>query len=100
MTRAGAEFTFSTSSETYELVDEIVDELVTVHGVTRLEAVARANCQWGGLDLSGPDDIVLHEDAYYWAIVILYERPIPDWWEGADRTSWARRPAPETSVGT
>ena len=87
-------FKFPMSSEVAELVVEILDELTGRNGLPLREAVARMNAQWGDLDLTSPTDIVLHETGYFWATIMLFEEPIPDWWEGADRSTWARRAAP------
>lgn len=92
-------FTFSMSSEVAELVADIVDELVGRNGLSLPESVARINAQWGDLDMTSPTDIALHETSFYWATAMLYERPIPDWWEGADRSLWTRRAAPPVESG-
>lgn len=92
-------FKFSMSTEVAELVADILDELTGRNGFPLPEAVARINAQWGDLDMTSPTDIVLHETDFYWATVMLYEQPIPDWWEGADRSSWTRRAAPPADSG-
>jgi hypothetical protein len=92
-------FTFPMSTKVAALVTEILDELIDRNGLSLPEAVARINAQWGAFDMTSPTDIVLHETDFYWATVILYEEPIPDWWEGADRLSWTRRAAPPVDSG-
>jgi hypothetical protein len=92
-------FNFRMSTEVAALVINILEELVDRNGLPVSEAVARINAQWSGLDMSGPSDIVLHETGFYWSTVILYERPIPDWWEQADRGSWHRCAAPSADSG-
>ncbi len=82
------------STEVAALVIDILEELIGRNGLALPEAVARINAQWGGSDMIGPTDLVLHETGFYWSTVILYEEPIPDWWEQADRSSWTRRVAP------
>lgn len=84
-------FKFSMSSEVAELVVEILDELTKRNGLPLREAVARMNAQWGDLDLTSPTDIVLHETGYFWATIMLFEEPIPHWWEGSDRSGWVQR---------
>lgn len=92
-------FIFAMSDEVAELVGEIVDELVSRHGISRAEATARINQRWGHLDMSSSEDIVLHEDAYYWAMTILFGDDVPDWWAGADRSAWPVRPVPPRGSG-
>ena len=92
-------FTFPMSTEVAALVGEILDELTGRNGLTLPESVARINAQWGGLDMTGPADIALHETGFYWATVMLFEEPIPDWWEGADRSSWRRISPPSAESG-
>jgi hypothetical protein len=67
--------------------------MVRVFGISRAEAVARINAQWRGQELLDEDDIVLHEDTYYWALSIYY-RDVPDWNPDADRSDWPIVPAP------
>lgn len=92
-------FIFPMSPEVAELVDEFLEELTDRNGLPLSEAVARINAQWRDVDLTSPTDIVLHETGFYWATVILFVEPIPDWWEGADRSSWTRRAAPSADSG-
>ncbi|WP_454854620.1 hypothetical protein [Promicromonospora soli] len=90
---------FPVSAEVAALVVDVVEELVGRNELSLEEAVARINAQWGGLDMTSPTDISLHETGFFWATVMLYEQPIPDWWEGADRSSWTRSPAPPADSG-
>jgi hypothetical protein len=92
-------FTFPVSTEVAALVVDILEELLGRNGLPLPEAVARINAQWGGLDMTSPTDISLHETGFFWATVMLYEEPISDWWEGADRSAWTRRPAPPVDSG-
>ena len=82
------------STEVEELVPEILSELVERDGLSLAESVARINERWIGMDFTSPTAMVMHETAFYWSTTTLYEEPIPDWWEGADRSSWRRYPAP------
>jgi hypothetical protein len=92
-------FNFRMSTEIATLVIDILEELIDRNGLPLHEAVARINAQWSESGVIGPTDIVLHETGFFWSTVILYEEPIPDWWEQADRSSWARRVAPPADSG-
>ena len=83
-----------TSTDVDELLSDIRDEMATVLGVSDAEAVARINQQWQGQDLSGDDEIVLHEDGYFWALSIYFGGNVPDWSPDADRSNWMPKPAP------
>lgn len=87
-------FKFSMSTEVEELVADILSELVERGGLPLAESVARINELWVGMDFTSSTTMVMHETAFYWSTNILDEEPIPDWWEGVDRSSWRRRPAP------
>lgn len=56
-------------------------------GISIEEAVARINQHWYGQEFLEEDEIVFHEDAHYWAMVIYYEG-VPDWNPEADRSHW------------
>lgn len=86
-------YLMKTSPETLELLEDTADEMVSQCGISRAEAVARINRHWEGLDLSGPNDLILHEDETYWALAIYYEE-VPDWQANADRANWRSRPTP------
>lgn len=88
-----------TSAETRELLDDIADEMSSAFSIPRPEAVARINEHWGDLDLSSGDDLVLHEDAYYWALWIYFGGAVPDWSPQADRTAWVPRAVPPRGSG-
>ncbi len=89
-----SEFLMETSEDTSCLLQEIVDEMISMFGISRREAVARVNRQWKGMDLSGEDEIILHEDAYYWCLAIYYG-VVSDWSPSADRSTWEPIPAPD-----
>lgn len=76
------------SAEVDELLRDIRDEMIALLGISESEAVARINRMWEGLDLSSEDDILLHEDGYYWALFIYFGGRVPDWHPDADRSSW------------
>ena len=93
-------FTFSMSTEVAELVVDVLDELTGRSDLPLPEAVARINAQWGDLDMTSPTDIALHETGFFWATMMLFEQPVQDWSEGADRSSWTRRAAPPVDCWT
>ncbi|MFY1634134.1 hypothetical protein ACN27F_12770 [Solwaraspora sp. WMMB335] len=86
------------SVEVRELLDATAAEMVELFGISRAEAVARINEQWHGQDFSGDDEIVLHEDRRYWAMIIYFGE-VPDWSDDADRSDWVPRPAPSRQSG-
>jgi hypothetical protein len=92
-------FMFRMSTQVAALVIDILEELLGRNGLPLSEAVARINGQWGHIDMTSPTDISLHETGFFWATVMLYEEPIPDWGEGTDRSAWTRRPAPPVDSG-
>jgi hypothetical protein len=81
------------------LLNAIADEMVSLFGITRAEAVARINEQWHHQDLSSDDDVILHEDEYYWALFIYFGGNVPDWSRTADRSEWSSRPVPAQQSG-
>lgn len=93
------EFQLVASGEILKLLADIVDEMVVEFAISREEAVARINQQWHGADLSGEDEIILHEDERYWALWIFYGGNIPDWSPAADRSTWTPRPVPPPESG-
>ncbi|MEV7544585.1 hypothetical protein [Streptomyces sp. NPDC089915] len=86
-------YLMATSAETLDLLRAIERYMTERLGVGRAEAVARINRCWSGLDLSGEDEIILHEDEYYWALG-MYFTEVEDWHPAADRSGWTVRPAP------
>ncbi|MFF4367058.1 hypothetical protein [Streptomyces sp. NPDC001594] len=88
-----AAYLMATSPETLDLLCATAREMAELCGIGTAEAVARINHQWEGLDLSGEDELILHEDAYYWALRIYY-RDVLDWRPEADRSAWTPRPGP------
>ena len=94
-----SDFLMATSEETLELLDFIADEMVSLFSLARAEAVARINEQWQGQDLSSDDEVILHEDEYYWALWIYYGGKVSDWSPEADRSAWVPRAAPSKESG-
>jgi hypothetical protein len=87
------------SPETLELLDAIIERMVSLFSISTAKAVARINEQWSGQDLSSDDEIILHEDDYYWALFIFFGGNVPDWNPQADRSAWPRKPAPSMDSG-
>lgn len=67
-----SDFLMATSGESLELLEAIADEMVSQFSLARAEAVARINDHWRGQDLSSENEVILHEDEYYWALWIYY----------------------------
>ncbi|MEU8436621.1 hypothetical protein AB0F18_27690 [Streptomyces sp. NPDC029216] len=94
---ATSEFLMATSPETLDLLRATAEEMARLCSITLAEAVARINYHWCGLDLSQKDDLILHEDDYYWALSIYFrDQEIKDWSPLADRSTWVPRPVPPT----
>ncbi|MGF6882464.1 hypothetical protein ABIA39_001406 [Nocardia sp. GAS34] len=91
-----------TSSDVVRLLNDIRDEMVALFGISEAEAVARINRKWRGHDLSSETEIILHEDGYFWALVIYFGGTVPDWHRDADRSSWAPTapPSPDSPCWT
>lgn len=81
-----------------EFFNEIAAEMVLAFGINYAEAVARINYHWREQEFLDECDMVLHEDAHYWAMLIYYS-DVPDWNAGADRSQWSIRPKPPASSG-
>lgn len=80
------------------LLSQIAAAMSLDAGISLGEAVARINHHWRGQDLSSADDLVLHEDATFWAARIYYES-VPDWSPEADRSTWPVKAAPAQGSG-
>lgn len=89
-----SEFLAQVSPEVRVLFDEIVDAMIESFGISRAEAVARVNDQWGCDERFDNDSIILHETDEYWAPFIYYGGDVPDWSGDADRSQWSVRPLP------
>lgn len=79
---------FSTSEEARAYCERVLAEMVRLFSIERGETMQRMNQQWGGQDMTGPDDVLLltPELPDYWARRIYYG-PHAMWW-------------PQTSVRT
>ena len=88
------EFLMPATGEVHELFGLIASEMVALFGISRAEAVARINAHWQQFEFLGENEIILHEDEYYWALFIYFDGNVPDWSRNADRSGWPTRPAP------
>ncbi|MFD8572377.1 hypothetical protein [Streptomyces sp. NPDC057694] len=91
-------FLAKASADVLELLDEVADEMVAMFAISRAEAVARINAQWPEQKFLEESDIILHEEATYWALFIYYDGDVPDWDPAADRSSWV--PSAKPAAGT
>jgi hypothetical protein len=82
-----SEFMMPTTESIAEFFADIADEMVNVFNISRTEAVARINAHWSGQQFTSDDNIVLHEDDTYWAMIIYYQ-DVPTWDPNADRSAW------------
>ena len=78
-----------------DLLSQVADELVSLLGISKAEAVARINAQWSDQKFLEDSEIILHEDPYYWALSIYYNGEVPDLSLEADRSSWTPSAPPE-----
>jgi hypothetical protein len=74
------QFAFPTSAQAQDYCDRIVDEMVSLFGITAAEALGRINEKWGGLAFSS-DDTLFHETIDFWAYDIYFGHN-SRWWEG------------------
>ncbi|WP_036375305.1 hypothetical protein [Micromonospora sp. ATCC 39149] len=94
-----SEFQMPASPDVAELLNAIACEMVDQFGITRAEAVARINEQWHRQDLSSNDEIILHEDEYFWALFIYFGGEVPNWSRDANRSEWIPKPVPTRDSG-
>lgn len=70
--------------EAQEFCKKIVNEMVSLFGITEAEAIARVNNQWAHLEsIGGQEELIYHEDEVFWAKDI-YFGPEAYWWLGDD----------------
>jgi hypothetical protein len=72
-------FQFETDSQSAEFCEAIVNRMVSLFGITIDEAIGRLNQDWKGISITGPDDVIYHEDEDYWAKTIYYGKG-SNWW--------------------
>lgn len=77
-----------------EFFNEIAADMALSFSISFSEAVARINQHWRGQEFLDKRDLILHEEAHYWAMVIYFEE-VPDWSVDADWSQWVVRPRPE-----
>ncbi len=73
-------FAFKTCPETQTFCETIVKEMIRLFGISEDEAVGRVSRQWRHLELTNPQDIILHEDETFWAKDIYYGHDSA-WWK-------------------
>ncbi|MDJ0341172.1 hypothetical protein QMK19_07265 [Streptomyces sp. H10-C2] len=89
-----SEFIMPAVPEMQEYLGEVAEELVTLFGISRAEAVARINQAWGHQVFDEWPDLLAHEDPEHWAYGLYYEGDVPYWEPDADRSPWRIRQAP------
>ena len=93
-----SEFLMPVTDRVRDLFVDIADEMVNLFGISRPEAVARINARWRNQEFLREDEIILHEDERFWALVIYYV-DVPDWAESADRRGWKVKAPPARDSG-
>jgi len=66
-----------------EFCEEIIGLMLKEFGISREEAIARINSQWGHLDTLNEDSVVLHDTSDFWAYDIYYGSD-SHWWRRLD----------------
>ncbi|MCF2855902.1 hypothetical protein L1286_00335 [Pseudoalteromonas sp. SMS1] len=73
--------------EAQEFCEKIVNEMVSLFGITEAEAIARVNFQWAHIEsIGGHEELIYHEDEVFWANDI-YFGPEAYWWLGDNARS-------------
>lgn len=62
-------------------LQRIADEMVTIFGMSRNEAIGRINRRWSGRSIRNPNDVMmlLHRDLDWWAKTVVYGID-SEWW--------------------
>jgi hypothetical protein len=81
-----------------ELFNEIAADMALSFSVPIEEAVARINQHWNGQEFLDARDLIFHEDAHYWAMIIYFDEVL-DWSADANRSSWTIRTGPKPDSG-
>lgn len=82
-------FSFTTTQETYNYCEEIVECLQTYFSWSKHEAIQLVNEYWEDEQAFDDYDLRLHEFPYYWAVCIHLKvtgRNTPNWWK--DSSLW------------
>jgi hypothetical protein len=77
--RKMSRFSFMVNSKAEAFCAEIVAAMRKRFDVTHDEAMKRLNQAWRGLDLTGPNEVIYHEEEAYWAATIYYGKA-SCWW--------------------
>lgn len=73
------EFEFITDQESKAFCHLIVQSMIESFSIDEEEALGRLNKAWVNLEITGPDDVIYHEDESYWANSIYYGKG-SKWW--------------------
>jgi hypothetical protein len=71
------------SERARQFIERIVEKMLILFPISRVEAVGRVNRQWRHVPYFGDDDIIFHETSEYWAKTIYYGDD-SHWWHGED----------------
>ena len=74
-------FTFHTDEKFEKLCNAIALRMVELFGISEQEAIGRINRQWSHIIYTGPDSVLYHETADYYAKLIYYPAGT-FWWKG------------------
>jgi hypothetical protein len=80
-------FSFIVDSKAEIFCANIITAMRKHFGITRTEAAKRLNQAWAGLDLTGPNEVIYHEDEDYWAWTIYYGKASYWWLTGEERSN-------------
>ncbi|MCW1925666.1 hypothetical protein OKA05_24115 [Luteolibacter arcticus] len=72
-------YTFTTDDQSTAFFDEISGEMIALFNISQDDAVGRINRQWKGQSFVGPDDLIYHETAVFWAKTLYYGVRVK-WW--------------------
>jgi hypothetical protein len=87
------EFLPPATPDVLRLFSDTADEMTSLFGISRAEAVARINAKWEGRKFLRKDELMLNQDPYYWALFIFYGREVPGY-RDIDRSAWESAPPP------
>jgi len=74
-------FTFNTDPDSEVFCVEIAAKMMELFGIPEPESIGRINRHWDGQSITGPCDMIDHEDAEYWAKTIYFGKK-SFWWKG------------------
>jgi hypothetical protein len=74
-------FTFSTDADSEAFCLEIAAKMIELFGIPESESIGRISRHWDGQSITGPCDMIYHEDAEYWAKTVYFGKE-SFWWKG------------------